>query len=70
MLTMLETFLLAAFFSISIVLFAIAIVLAILHYYGIIPRIHDNQHDNRPTIDYVIPQQPPLIHFCSPILPS
>ncbi len=70
MLSTLETFLLAAFFGISIVLFTTAVVLAILHYYRIIPHIHNNQHDHQPTIDHVIPQRPPSIHLRSPILPS
>ncbi len=70
MLSMLETFLLAAFFGISVFLFATAIVLAVLHYYGIIPRIHNNHHDNRPIINHVLLQQPPAVHFYPPIQPS
>ncbi len=70
MLSELETFLLATFFGISIVLFATSVVLAILHYYGIIPRIRDNQHDNRPIVNHVLPQWPPAVHFYPPIQPS
>ncbi len=70
MLTTLETFLLAAFFGVSIVLFTTLVVLAILHYYGIIPHVHNNQHDNRPAVNYVLPQQPPAVHLYPPIQPS
>ncbi len=67
MLSTLETFLLAAFFSVSVILFATLVVLAILHYYRIIPCIHDNQHDNRPTVNHVLLQQPPAAHFYPPV---
>ncbi len=70
MLTDFETFLLAVFFGISIVLFATSVVLAILHYYRIIPCVHSNQHDNRPTVNHVLPQQPPAVHFYPPVQPS
>ncbi len=67
MLTDFETFLLAIFFGISIILFATSVVLAILHYYGIIPRACNNQHDNRPTVNHVLLQQPPAVHLYPPV---
>ncbi len=67
MLTDLETFLLAVFFGVSVILFATSAVLAILHYYGIIPHVRNNQHNNRPTINHVLPQQPPAVHFYPPV---
>ncbi len=70
MLSELETFLLTAFFGVSVVLFTTLVVLAILHYYGIIPRIHNNQHDNRPIVNHVLPQRPPAVHFYPPIQTS
>ncbi len=65
--TDLETFLLAVFFGVSVILFTTSVVLAILHYYGIIPHVHNNQHDNRPMINHVLPQQPPAVHFYPPV---
>ncbi len=70
MLSTLETFLLAAFFGVSIILFTTSVVLAILHYYRIIPHVHNNQHNNRPTVNHVLPQQPPAVHLYPPIQPS
>ncbi len=67
MLSTLETFLLAAFFGVSVTLFATSVVLAILHYYRIISRNCNNQHDNRPTINHVLLQRPPTAHFYPPI---
>ncbi len=67
MLTDFETFLLAVFFGVSVVLFATSVVLAILHYYGVIPCVRNNQHDNRPAINHVLPQQPPPVHFYPPV---
>ncbi len=67
MLTKLEIFLLATFFGISTALFATAIVLAILHHTGRIPRTYINQYNTHPTINYVLPQQPPLARIRSPI---
>ncbi len=64
----LETVLLAAFFGVSIALFATSVVLAILHYYRVIPcATHINQYNNRPTINHVLPQQPPPIHVHTPV---
>ncbi len=70
MLTDLETFLLAIFFGVSVILFATSVVLAILHYYRIIPCAHNNQHDNRLTVNHVLPQQLPAVHFYPPIQSS
>ncbi len=66
MLTTLETVLLAAYLGVSIALFATSIVLAILHYYRVIPRTHINQYNNCPTINHVFPQQPPPVHLRAP----
>ncbi len=67
MLTKLEIFLLAAFFSISTALFAAAIMLAVLHHYRRIPCTYINQYNAHPTINYVLPQQPPPARIRSPI---
>ncbi len=67
MLSTLETVLLAAFFGVSTALFVATIVLAILHHYRWIPRTYINQYNANPTVNYVVPQQPPLARIHSPI---
>ncbi len=67
MLSTLETVLLATFFGITTALFVATIVLAILHHYGWIPCTYINQYNANPTVNYVIPQQPPPARIRSPI---
>ncbi len=47
MLMTLETVLLTAFFGVSVTLFTMSVILAMLHYYGVIPHTtHINQYNN------------------------
>ncbi len=67
MFSTLEIVLLSVYLGISCALLGAAIVLVILHCYRENPCVYINQYNTRPTVNYVIPQQPPPARIRSPI---
>ncbi len=69
----LELLLSAVYLAVGTALFIAAVILAVLLYHRITPRIPRTRYNNNwfppAPINYVIPRQPPPAHFYPPVLP-
>ncbi len=62
-----EIILFSIVIGIGCTFFGAAIVLAIQFHYRRNPSVYINQYNAHPTINYVIPQQPPMARICTPV---